>query len=130
MVQTIRISCPIFPSEDPERVMRAVSNIFPDAALDVNENMITAEQTDMRHFGEQIRRQRILDTARSVMIKGRKGERSVFHMNKQTAYAGKISFVEEKTILGTIKVTLEADDITEFIERIAPQTVDGEEVKI
>jgi predicted RNA binding protein with dsRBD fold (UPF0201 family) len=85
----------------------------------------------MNQFGEQIRRQRILDSARSVMLKGRRGEqRSSFNLNKQAAYAGKISFVEEKTVLGTIRVTLEAEDITTFIESLAPQTVDGEEVRI
>jgi predicted RNA binding protein with dsRBD fold (UPF0201 family) len=84
----------------------------------------------MTHFAEQIRKQRILDTARSVMMKGRRGERTVFRMNKQAAYAGKISFAEERTILGTMNVTVEADDITEFIEKLAPVTVDGEEVTI
>jgi predicted RNA binding protein with dsRBD fold (UPF0201 family) len=124
------MSCPIFPSEDPERVRIAILNIFPNAVLNVEEDMITAEIDSMRDFGDRVRKQRILDTARSVLMKGRRGERTVFHMNKQTAYAGKISFVDEKTILGTIKVTVEADDITQFIEALTPQTVYGEEVLI
>ncbi|MDR2865897.1 MAG: hypothetical protein LBV13_00605 [Methanomassiliicoccaceae archaeon] len=128
-MQTISVSCQVFPSEDPEKVKLALLNIFPGAALEADERTIAAKPADMAHFGEQIRRQRILDTARSVMMKGRRGERSVFHLNKQAAYAGKISFVEEKTILGTIKVAIEAEDITAFIEMFAPQTVDGEEVR-
>ncbi|MDR0777897.1 MAG: hypothetical protein LBE48_00435 [Methanomassiliicoccaceae archaeon] len=130
MVLSIMMSCPIFPSEDPERVRIAILNIFPNAVLNVEEDMITAEIDSMRDFGDRVRKQRILDTARSVLMKGRRGERTVFHMNKQTAYAGKISFVDEKTILGTIKVTVEADDITQFIEALTPQTVYGEEVLI
>ncbi|MCL1984755.1 MAG: hypothetical protein FWG58_05105 [Methanomassiliicoccaceae archaeon] len=126
----VRISCPIFPSEDPQRVAHAVTNIFPGIELAMEEDRFTADTTDLEHFALQIRRQRILDTTRSVLMKGRRGERSVFNMNKQAAYAGKISFVEERTILGTIKVTIEADDITAFIESLAPQTVDGEEVLI
>ena len=126
----VSISCPVFPSEDPERVRQAVLNIFPDALLDTDDGMITAEGPGTERFCEQIRRQRILDAARSVMMKGRRGERTVFHMNKQAAYAGKISFVDERTILGTIKVTLRSEDITSFIEALAPQTVDGEEVLI
>ena len=127
---TIRITCPVFPSEDPERVRKAVLNIFPDVTLEENGNELKAETQNTEHFAEHIRKQRILDTARSVMMKGRRGERTVFHMNKQAAYAGKISFVEERTILGTIKVTIEDDDITLFIEKLAPQTADGEEVLI
>ena len=127
---TIRITCPVFPSEDPERVKKAVLNIFPDVTLEESGKELTAETQSMEHFSEQIRKQRILDTTRSVMMKGRRGERTVFNMNKQAAYAGKISFVEERTILGTIKVTIEDDDITLFIEKLAPQTADGEEVLI
>ena len=127
---TISVSCPVFPSEDPERVKRAVLNIFPDAELNVSDNGITANPADMDHFAGRIREQRILDSTRSVMMKGRRGERFVIDLNKQAAYAGKISFTEAKTILGTIRVTAEADDITAFIETIAPNTVDGEEVRI
>lgn len=126
----VRISCPVFPSEDPERVKRAVLSIFPDVTLEDNGNELTAETQSMEHFGIQIRRQRILDTARAVMMKRRRGNATVFNMNKQAAYAGMISFAEERTVLGTIKVTVEADDITAFIEALAPQTVDGEEVRI
>jgi predicted RNA binding protein with dsRBD fold (UPF0201 family) len=130
MMATVKITCPVFPSEDPEKVRKAILNIFPDAVLDIREDAIDAVSPDMRNFGEQIRRQRILDSARSVMMKGRRGERSSFSLNKQAAYAGRISFTEERTVLGTIKVTLEAEDITTFIELLAPRTVDGEEVKI
>jgi len=131
MPPSISVICPVFPSEDKEKVIRAVMNIFPDAVLDIQDNEMSATLDSMEHFGEQIRRQKILDTARSVMIKGRRNsERTIFHLNKQAAYAGKISFVEERTILGTIKVTIEAEDITAFIELLAPNTVNGEEVKI
>jgi len=127
---SIRVYCPIFPSEDPEKVLRAVKNIFPDMEPGTESNAIAGDTASLEHFAAQIRRQRILDTARSVMMKGRRGERTVFNLNKQAAFAGKISFTEERTILGTINVTVTADNITEFIEALAPQTVDGEEVTI
>jgi predicted RNA binding protein with dsRBD fold (UPF0201 family) len=131
MMAAIRITCPIFPSEDPERVRQAVLNIFPGAMLNVTDEMMTADDPSMEHFSDKIRKQRILDATRSVMMKGRRGSgRTSFNMNKQAAYVGKISFVEERTILGTIRVTIDADDITAFIESFAPQTVDGEEVRI
>jgi predicted RNA binding protein with dsRBD fold (UPF0201 family) len=127
----VRISCPVFPSEDPERVKKAVLNIFPDVVIGEDNGRLSAETDTLKHFSEQIRKQKILDTTRSVMMKGRRGDgATVFNMNKQTAYAGKISFVEERTILGTIKVTVEDENITAFIERLAPQTVEGEEVLI
>ena len=130
MIVSVRISCPVFPSEDPEKVRQAVLNIFPDAVLDEGKEGISAVSAGMEHFGDRIRKQKILDTARSVLMKGRRNERTVFYLNKQAAYAGKISFVEEKAVLGTLKVTAEAEDITSFIEVLAPNTVDGEEVRI
>jgi len=127
----IRVHCPVFPSEDPEKVVKAVKNIFPDIELNTENNAMTGETATLEHFSEQIRRQRILDTARSVLMKGRRGdERTIFNMNKQAAFAGKISFTEERTILGTINVTITADNITGFIESLAPPTVNGEEVRI
>ena len=128
---SIRAYCPVFPSEDAEKVTRAVKNIFPDMDLRPEDNALIGEKSVLEHFAAQIRRQKILDTARSVLMKGRRGEgRTVFSINKQAAFAGKISFTEERTILGTISVTIDADNITGFIEALAPQTVDGEEVKI
>ena len=129
MVSSVIISCPVFPSEDLEKVRRAVLNIFPDAVIEMTDDNIRATAS-MDHFGEQIRKQRILDTARSVLMKRRSGECSRFDLNKQAAYAGKVSFSEERAVLGTIKVTVEAEDITSFIELLAPRTEDGEEVRI
>jgi len=126
----VSLSCPVFPSEDPERVRQAVLNIFPSADLVLSDGVLSGDAGSIDHFSTQIRRQRILDTMRSMLIKGRKGESSMLNINKQAAYAGKISFVEERTILGTIKVIFRSDDIMAFIESLAPQTVDGEEVLI
>ena len=65
------------------------------------------------------------------MQKGvRKGKnRTVFSLNKQVATVGKITIVDYRTVLGTISVSVEADDIDAFIDRVAPMTVNGEEVK-
>ncbi|MCL2143685.1 MAG: hypothetical protein FWH44_05470 [Methanomassiliicoccaceae archaeon] len=126
----VKVTCPVFPSEDPEKVKKAVMNIFPDIEPILDDNMMTGETESLEHFAEQMRKQRILDTARSVLMKGRRGNKTTFRMNKQAAFAGKISFTEERTVLGTISVTISADEITGFIEEFAPKTVNGEEVLI
>jgi predicted RNA binding protein with dsRBD fold (UPF0201 family) len=129
-MEKISISCPVFPSEDPERVRQAVLNIFPDAVFDTEGDIITSGSAGTEHFGSRIRMQRILDTARSVMIKGMRGNRTSFRLNKQAAYAGKISFIEGKAVLGTIDVSIEAEDLEAFIELLAPRTINGEEIRI
>ena len=123
------VSAPIFPSEDQNKVVQAITNIFPSAALEISDGNAEGK-ADIEHFSTQIRRQKILDAARSVMIRGRRKDRTAFLLNKQAAFAGKISFTDERSVLGTIRVTIEDDDIDAAINTIAPGTVDGKEVKI
>lgn len=125
----VRISAPIFPSEDPEKVKEAIMKIFPEAVLEVDDDRIEGITDNIDNFKLQIRKQKILDTARNILIKGQSNDRTVFRINKQVASVGKISFTEERTILGAIKVTIEDDDLSDLIDRIAPKTVDGEEIK-
>jgi len=122
------VSCPVYPSEDQEKVRDAILNIFPDASLERTESGFEGEAGTDR-FCELIRKQKILDSTRSMMFKGIRGSRIILHMNKQVAAVGKISFTEPKTILGTVSVTMECDDPEMMIDKIAPRTVDGEEVR-
>ncbi len=125
---SIEISCPIYPSEDPEKVREAILKVFPDADLEMSEDSITGTAGSIERFSKQIRKQKILDTTRSVLIHGKRGDRTRFFLNKQVAFVGKISFCEEKTILGTIKVVISDEDLDDLIDKVAPVTVDGEEV--
>ncbi|MDR2846265.1 MAG: hypothetical protein LBV63_03185, partial [Candidatus Methanoplasma sp.] len=80
-------------------------------------------------FSKLIRKQKILDSARGVLFKGVRGNRTTIHLNKQVATVGKVSFTEPRTILGTIEVTIEDEDLELLIDRVAPETVDGEELR-
>lgn len=125
---TARIFCNVFPSEDPEKVRDAILNIFPDAVLEKTDKGFKGEAS-MNKFCSQIRKQKILDSTRSVMFKGIRGNRIILDLNKQVAVVGKISFTEQRTILGTIQVIIECEDAESLIDTIAPRTVDGEEVR-
>jgi len=125
---SVLISCRVYPSEDQEKVKGAILNIFPDASLERTDDGFKGEASTKK-FYELIRKQKILDSTRSTMFKGNRGNRIVLHLNKQVAVVGKISFTEPKTILGTLMVTMECDDPEELIDQIAPRTVDGEEVR-
>lgn len=124
-----RIFCNVFPSEDPEKVKGAVMNIFPDAVLNTAEEGFIGE-AGMDRFCSKIRKQKILDSTRSMMFKGIRGNTVILHLNKQVATVGKVSFTEPNTILGTLKVMIDFEDPEALIDEIAPRTVDGEEAKI
>lgn len=126
----VEITCPIYPSEDPAKVEKAVMNIFPDAAIEISDDGLSASADSMDRFSKLIRKQRILDASRKILIRGKRGTVTRFFLNKQLAFAGKVSFCEEETVLGTIRVIVKDDEMDALIEKVSPETVDGEEVLI
>ncbi len=127
---SVEITCPVFPSEDPEKVRAAILNIFPDAEVETTNDGLRGIADNLDRFSKQIRKQKILDTTRSVLIRGKRGNVTRFFMNKQVAFIGKITFCEEKTILGTIRVVVQDENLDALIDDISPVTVNGEEVLI
>ena len=107
-----------------------MERIFPDIEIEENEGQLFGRTDNLDRFSKQIRKQKKLDTTRSVLIRGRRGNITRFFLNKQVAFVGKVSFCEEKTILGTMKVVVEDEEMDALIEDVAPVTVDGEEVLI
>ena len=129
MVQ-VTVSCPLYPSEDPDKVRAAVLNLFPTAQL-VPAGDGLAGPADLDRFAQLIRKQKILDTVRAQLLKGTHGgsRKTVLRLNKQVATVGKVSFADYSTALGTIDVCIEDDGLAELIDRVAPETVNGEEVR-
>ncbi len=128
---SVKITCPVFPSEDPDKVKEAILKIFPDAEISENDDGYECTAPGLDHFSKQIRKQKILDATRSQMQRGmRRTGKITINLNKQVAYMGKVSFTEGKVILGTIKVVIETDEPQALIDTVAPETVDGEEVLI
>jgi len=126
---SLTIECQVNPSEDEEKVEAAILSIFPDAELERTEHGFKGTAT-IKHFSNQIRKQKILDATRGVMIKNRRGNKTWVNLNKQVATVGKISYADKNPILGAIEVCIEDDDIEGLIDIVAPVTVNGEEVRI
>ncbi len=116
---SLRARC--FPTEDRERVLRAILLLFPDATL-AGDDTIEGRAKSLDIFAEILRRQRIRDSARSILRKGTSGNSTTFRLNKQVAAIGKVSFSEESHALGDIEVKIVSDDIIRVIDKIAPDT--------
>ena len=129
LMTLVSISCPVKPSEDPEKVRSAILSIFPDAVLEENEDRFSGTAPGLDRFSQLIRKQKILDATRAVLIAGIRGNRTRMLLNKQVATVGKISFSDKKPVLGAIEVFVEDEDLVALIDRVSPITVDGEEVK-
>lgn len=127
---SVTIRCPVNPSEDPEKVLAAVMSIFPDALMELSDGMYSGTAPGLDKFSHLIRKQKILDATRAVLITNSKGSRTRMMLNKQVATVGKVSFADRNPVLGAIEVSIEDDDLQALIDRVSPVTVDGEEVKV
>ena len=125
------IETEINPTEETERVRLAVENIFGAVEFDVrageNGDMLVGKimgAQGLAKFCNLLRRERIRDAARSVLLRGVEGESITFYLNKQVAYVGHISFSEPtgESALGPIKVTITCDKPRELIDWLALRT--------
>jgi predicted RNA binding protein with dsRBD fold (UPF0201 family) len=113
-----------FPTEDREKVRQALLNIFPGAEVEDGASMLTARTDNADRLREIILDHHIRDTARSVMLRGVRGNSTSFVLNKQVAFVGKVSFLDEPAALGGIEVTVEDDNIQKTIDHLAESTVE------
>ncbi len=124
----------IRPTEDPGKVRRAVENIIDPDEVRVEElagaKILIAESRGLHGLAKLhrlLRQQRILDAARSVLRKSIQGNRITFHLHKQAALMGKVSFVsgDHESPLGAIRVTIEHPDPKAVVDWLAPPTAMG-----
>lgn len=128
----IHVEADINPTEDPEKVRRAVENIIGHAEFEIKRQrrrsllIAKAKGIDgVTKFQNLLRRERIRDAARGVLFHGLSGNSIVFYVNKQVAYVGHISFSQPtgESPLGPIKFQIHCDSPRELIEWLAPKTV-------
>ncbi|MGC9514557.1 RNA-binding domain-containing protein [Methanocrinis sp.] len=125
----LSLSAAVRPTESPEKVARALMNLFPETELSVGEGRIEGRggRESLSTFRRLLREQRILDTARSVMLQGKVGDAFQFRLNKQAATVSKISFPPEEEPLGSIHVQIRGPET--LIDVLAPETLDGRPTK-
>ncbi|MDL5503281.1 MAG: RNA-binding domain-containing protein, partial [Candidatus Methanoperedens sp.] len=85
----------------------------------------------LRTLHLRLREERILDTARKILLDGIEDNTTKFRLNKQVAYIGKLNFPAGKESLGSIHVEISAQNLSELflvIDWLAPDTFDGKPV--
>ncbi len=109
------------PTEDLEKVIKALSNIFDYEELIISEDTITVtgNTSCLFPFKEFLEKRQIRETARKILQKGLDENSNVIRLkiNKQAAYTGRINLVEaDLSPLGEIEIFIRTDDPEEFIE--------------
>ena len=103
----------IFPDWEPEKI--PLKSDFPVSREDIQ---ISSRVESLDKFLSIIRDSRILDTALDAMAMEADLEGTKFHISRQSAFIGKISFVlDENPIGGIIEVSLKANEIVIWLEQ-------------
>ncbi len=132
----IRVETEVKPTEDVEKVKKALLNLVEVSELSTEDlgggyKLLIGTSDDVKSLiklHRLLRIERILDTARSLMLKSLTDNSSItLKLHKQSAYAGKVSLVthDEESPLGPIILTITSDKIREVIDWLAPKTSRG-----
>ena len=131
MFEEVEVEAYVYPTEDIEKVKRAMLNLIPDLefeAFDRGDYLLlrgrTADKKALHRLYELFRGQAILDTARAFLEEGYFGEEIIIRVHKQAAYAGKVNFNEESP-LGPITIIIKTKDPKRLMRWLAPRTKDG-----
>jgi predicted RNA binding protein with dsRBD fold (UPF0201 family) len=128
------VTCEIRPTEDKDKVVKAVTNLFNLSKIEIIEdypyNKLVGESDKIESLVKLhrlLRQERILDAFRNVLLNNKAGNTTEFKLNKQSAYVGRATLVtlDSESPLGPIVVRIVSDKIDEVIDWLAPKTVGG-----
>ncbi|MGD6806633.1 MAG: RNA-binding domain-containing protein [Candidatus Bathyarchaeia archaeon] len=128
---TVYVETDVNPTESEEKVRAAVNNVLGNAAITVKPaakgNLLVAQasgQDALIKLRNMLRNDRVRDAARRFLFKAARGNKIIFYLNKQVAYAGHVSFSEAtaESPLGPIKFTIETDNAEQLIGWLAEKT--------
>jgi len=122
IVARVRVETVVNPTENPAKVKAACLIMFPDLVFREVGGTLVGEGSDVEHFRMMVRNAKIRDTARSVLIRHRRGTETRFNLSKQAAYAGRVNFGTGAP-LGDLAVTIEDEDLDALIDHVAESTV-------
>ncbi|HET8685065.1 MAG TPA: RNA-binding domain-containing protein [Methanosarcina sp.] len=145
----IKVSAAVYPTEDLEKVIRAVSSLFTDIELEKEAVEVTGSETGvspsfflsgeggidiLQTLHGLIRREEIIDSVRNKAFgKGLSSDGlSVrFLLNKQAAFVGIPSVPAQEESLGSIEVIIRADsqeEMERLFEWLLPLTEEGKPI--
>lgn len=117
------------PSEDPEKVKLAVSQVLLDTDYQYKEGSIKATSNNLDcllKIQESIKKHRTNRVYRRQMRFNTKGDTTWFYLNKQAAFVDVIAICEEaeESAMGPIKIILHSKDIEKIVDWLAPETLE------
>jgi len=125
----------IYPTENPEKVEKAIKKIFPTCSIALESPSEETRIIRAREHGKEalvplqslLRQDQIRDAARSVLMSSVSDNTITFYLNKQVAFIGHISFSMPyaESPLGPITVRIRCENPISLIEWLAPRSGGG-----
>jgi predicted RNA binding protein with dsRBD fold (UPF0201 family) len=117
------------PSEDPEKIRAAVSNVILNTSYDYKDGSIKAVSRDLHSLSkikETIQKRKVNRVYRRQIQYNTKGDTTWFYLNKQAAYANVIAICDEaeESPMGPIKIIIHCEDLEKVVDWLAPEFVD------
>ena len=117
------------PSEDPEKVQHAISNVLEDMNFKYESGSIKGISNDLQSLYkiyETIKSRKSTKTYRRQMRYNLQGDTTWFYLNKQAAFVNVIALCEEaeESPLGPIKILLHSKNIDEIMEWLVPGPIE------
>lgn len=122
----LKIKSAVNPSESPEKVIFAISNIFDDCSAEFKYGSLIVAGCFalkcLKTIYDQIRSRAAMGVLRRMLTDNRISNTTWFLLNKQAAAAGIVVVIEEESEspLGPIRVKLVSDELDKIIEWLAP----------
>ena len=119
----IEMICPVNLSEDPDKVMQAISNIFPYSSIKNEIFSIKAQSIELRSL-EKIYESIVSTQSQKSYTRNLEnnleGNSTWFFLNKQAAFVNQVAICDEaeESPLGPIKVILNSSNIDGIIDWI------------
>ena len=107
------------PTEDMDKVIKAISNIFKFDELEIGDGyvIVTGERESLFDLRESLKIRKIRTTAQRMFLNGIEGDKIIFSLSKQAALVSTPNFVDrEMSVLGEIDVNIQTENIERFIE--------------
>jgi predicted RNA binding protein with dsRBD fold (UPF0201 family) len=125
----VKVRARVNPTEELEKVIRAISNIFDYEELEIGDGYVevTGDKNSVLKLKDELKNRKIRDTANKILTKGIENNKISFSLGKQAALVSVPNFVDSQmSALGELDVEIEADNPEVFIAWITHKEEDEE----
>ena len=130
-----RLWADIKPTEDLEKVKLAFKNLCPPITIDTDKDSknriilkgFATGSESITTLAKKFREQRILEAVRQRFMKSLQNDTLVFWVQRQAAFMNRFHLSDENDVsgMGPIRVEIQANNLQDVIDYVAPPTVKG-----